>query len=198
MSDDDLLEAAEWQLDGFPAMSRDRRHIATVFQPSSGYRAIIDEANPNFDEPEGVAEYPNWYLVVLDAASGATERRDVLVEAEEFELAQNERSKAALATVVRERLRAVDRAVAAGGYQRMASAPPSVIGDVDLDGWSGEPLPMPESSFTCLYTPRAEQVAVDDARAIAVVLVAQSTYGGDACAGAANADRKLKVLRLGQ
>jgi hypothetical protein len=221
-SDDELLEAAEWRLEGLPAISRDGRHVATVFRQSWGYRAIVDEADPSFDEPNGIVEYPNWSFVVVDARTGAIERRETLVDAAEFDAAQKQRSKPALAATVRRRLAATNRVLASGGHQAMpsvqvdgrehvvvdgatvrvtaerlsitdASGRPRL--DVTLDAWAGTPLPMgPE--FTCEYTPRIEEVAIDDARGVAVVVVGQDTNGADACSGAVNADRKLKQLRL--
>jgi hypothetical protein len=224
LRDEDLLEAAEWRLTGFPALSRDGRYVATPFSPSSGSRAVVDETNPNFDEPNAVEEYPNWFFIVLDATTGAVDRKDVLVGSDEFDAAQRQRTKRTLAAVVRERLAAADCVLVAGGYVSMhvvrldgggsgeldgvtvranaerlsltdASGRPRL--DVPLGSWSGPPLPMGSGSeFTCLYAPHIEEVAIDAARDLAIVFVAQRTNGGDACAGAVNANGTLKVLRL--
>jgi hypothetical protein len=221
-SDADLLEALDWRLYGFPAISKDRRYVATVFAPSIGSRAILSAAHPNVDEPDGVDDYPNYVFVRIDAKTGALVQRTPLVDDGEFDAAQRNKSESALAATVRKRLRETDRALARGGYEQMQSVRFDGKSSLRLEGetirlenwrlailddtgrrrlnvsirkWAGPPLPI-DPTFTCTYTPHVEQVAIDKTKSVALVTVAQNTNGGDACAGAVNGNRKLRLLQL--
>lgn len=223
-SDDELLEAGEWRVEGMPAVSRDGKRVASVFREGWGYRALVDEQSPNFDEPNGIVEYPHWAFVVVDAGTGAVERREVLVHSGELGLAQRQGSKAALAARVRQRFAEVDRFFDAGKWDglpsvelegrtdivvegvrarltagRFSVSDPSggTRLDVALGDWSAADLPV-GSGFSCRYSARIDELAVDRAHAIVVLVVGQDTNGGDACSGASNADRAVKVLRLGE
>ena len=228
-SDSELLEATDWQLVGFPALSRDGMHVAAIFSPASRVFGVGHEGNPNVDGPGDIVlvEYPDMFFVVIDATTGAVERKDILVGADEFQATSKQKSKRALAARVRQRLAAADRALRTDGYRSMPSVrfgrdSPKERASVEVDamkvhitaehlsltdasnrsrlevelrGWSGAPLPL-NAEFTCLYTPRIEQVAIDEARRIAVFVVAQDVNGGDACWYSPNLDSSLRLLRL--
>lgn len=221
--DDELLDARNWQRVGFPALSRDGLHIAAIFSPSSASVGIVDSPTGNFNEPDRIVDFPNTFFVVASAVTGAMESRALLVSADEFSSAQRRRSTHALAVQLRKRLADAHRAVGAGGYQSLESVRPSGETDVEVDGmrvhvssdrlsvtdssnrprlavelreWRGQPLRLSDD-VVCVYTPRIEQVALDEARRVAVFLTWQSVEGGgDACLVSPNADSSLRVLRL--
>ena len=66
--------------------------------------------------------------------------------------------------------------------------------DISSAPWAGEPMYM-SPELTCVHTPRADRIAIDAARHVAVTVLVQVDDGGDLCVNP-GVDHRLKVLRL--
>ena len=218
----DVVDTSTRKVRGFPALSRDGRHVAVAFSPKQGTRVTEEAEGPtDYENPGDYTLYPELLFMVLDARTGDVEREDVLADTAEVNAAQKHGTLPALATRIRARLWAMDQALAAGSYETIASARLVYPADVVVDGlrvttnedrlvvesfsgavrldisltpWAGEPMYM-SPEFTCVYTPRADRIAIDAARGVAVTVIVQVDNGGDPCVYP-GVDHQLKVLRL--